>query len=53
MQDEITAIQKVINTIIDFFVNYSFQVLGAILILIVGLIVARSVASFLMKLFER
>ncbi|KPK19250.1 MAG: mechanosensitive ion channel protein MscS [Nitrospira bacterium SG8_3] len=53
MQDEITAIQKVINTIIDFFVNYSFQVVGAILVLIVGLIVARSLASFLVKLFER
>jgi small conductance mechanosensitive channel len=53
MQDEITAIQEVINTIINFFVNYSFQVVGAILVLIVGLIVARSLASFLMKLFER
>ena len=53
MQDKISAIQKVINTIIDFFVNYSFQVVGAILVLIVGLIVARSLASFLMKLFER
>lgn len=53
MQDEITAIQKVLNTLVDFFVNYSFQVVGAILVLIVGLIVARSLASFLMKLFER
>ena len=53
MQDEITAIQKVANAVIDFFVNYSFQVVGAILVLIVGLIVARSLASFLMKLFER
>ena len=53
MQDEITAIQKVANAVIDFFVNYSLQVVGAILVLIVGLIVARSLASFLMKLFER
>jgi len=53
MQDEITAIQQVANTIVDFFVNYSFQVVGAILVLIVGLIVARSLASLLMKLFER
>jgi small conductance mechanosensitive channel len=53
MQDEITAIQKIADTIIDFFVNYSFQVVGAILVLVVGLIVARFVASFLMKLFER
>jgi small conductance mechanosensitive channel len=53
MQDEIKAAQKMVNIIIDFFVNYSFQVVGAILILVVGLLVARAVASFLMKLFER
>ena len=53
MQDELKAAQKVINLIIDFFVNYSFQVVGAIVILVVGILVARAVASFLMKLFER
>jgi small conductance mechanosensitive channel len=42
-----------VNIIIDFFVNYSFQVVGAILILIIGVLVARAVASFLMKFFER
>lgn len=53
MQDEIKAAQKMVNIIIDFFVNYSFQVVGAILILVVGILFARSVASFLMKFFER
>lgn len=53
MQDEIKAAQKLVNIIIDFFVNYSFQVIGAILVLVIGLVVARSVASFLMRLFER
>jgi small conductance mechanosensitive channel len=53
MQDELKAAQKVINLIIDFFVNYSFQVVGAIVILVVGILVARAMASFLMKLFER
>lgn len=53
MQNEIRAVEKVIDTIIDFFVNYSFQVVGAILILIVGVIAARLVFSFLMQLFER
>ena len=53
MQDEIKTAQKLINIIIDFFVNYSFQVIGAILILVIGILVARSVASFLLKLFER
>jgi small conductance mechanosensitive channel len=43
----------VINLIIDFFVNYSFQVVGAIIIFVVGILVARAVASFLMKFFER
>jgi small conductance mechanosensitive channel len=53
MQDEIKTAQKLINIIIDFFVNYSFQVIGAILILVIGVLVARSLASFLFKLFER
>jgi len=53
MQDEIKTAQKLVNIIIDFFVNYSFQVIGAILILVIGILVARSVVSFLLKLFER
>ncbi|OPL10591.1 MAG: mechanosensitive ion channel protein MscS [delta proteobacterium ML8_D] len=53
MQDEIKTAQKLIEVIIDFFVNYSFQVIGAIFILVIGLLVARSAASFLLRLFER
>jgi len=53
MQDEMQATQTVVNRVIDFFVNYSFQIVGAILILIVGVIVARAVASFLLKVLER
>ena len=53
MQDEIKAAQKLIDIVIDFFANYSFQVIGAILILVIGLVVARTVASFLMKFFEQ
>lgn len=53
MQDEIKAAQKLVDIMIDFFVNYSFQVIGAILVLVIGVLVARSVASFLLKLFER
>lgn len=53
MQDEMQAAQKMVNIIIDFFVNYSFQVIGAILVFVIGVLVARSVASFLMRLFER
>jgi small conductance mechanosensitive channel len=53
MQDEIKTAQKLIEVIIDFFVNYSFQVIGAIFILVIGLLVARSAASFLLRFFER
>jgi small conductance mechanosensitive channel len=53
MPDEIKTAQKIVNIIIDFFANYSFQVIGAILILVIGFLVARSVTSFLVKLFER
>jgi small conductance mechanosensitive channel len=53
MEEEIQAVEQVLNTIIDFFVNYSFQVAGAILILIIGLIVARYTAGFVLKLLER
>jgi small conductance mechanosensitive channel len=53
MQDELKTAQKIVDIIMDFFVNYSFQVVGAILILLVGILVARAVASFLSKFFER
>ena len=53
MQDELKSAQKLIDIVIDFFANYSFQVIGAILILVIGFVVARAVASFLSKLFER
>lgn len=53
MQDEIRTIQKLINLVIDFFVNYSFQVVGAILVLVIGVVVARAVSSSLLKLFEK
>jgi len=53
MPDEIKTIQKLINIVIDFFVNYSFQVVGAILVLVIGVLVARAVSSSLLKLFEK
>ena len=53
MQDELKSAQKLIDIVIDFFANYSFQVVGAILILVIGFVVARAVASFLSKFFER
>jgi len=53
MEDEMQAVNAVVNMIIDFFVKYSFQVVGAIIVLIAGVIASRLVASFLMKFLER
>ena len=40
MKEELATLTQLYALIIDFFVNYSFQVIGAIIILIIGLIVA-------------
>ncbi|UTW04790.1 mechanosensitive ion channel [Amphritea atlantica] len=41
IKDELATLTQFYTLIIDFFVNYSFQVIGAIIILIIGLIIAR------------
>ncbi|MEA3499169.1 MAG: mechanosensitive ion channel family protein [Campylobacterota bacterium] len=49
MEKEIESIQKFYNLIIEFFVNYSFQIIGAIIITIIGVMVARKVALYVEK----
>ena len=46
MEKEIESIQKFYNIVIEFFVNYSFQILGAIIIILIGFYVAKKVATF-------
>jgi len=53
MEQEIQQAQAVYNLITEFFVNYSFQILGAIIIFIVGLLVARKISSVVLRLCER
>jgi small conductance mechanosensitive channel len=53
MEKDMETIQRLINTVMDFFVNYSFQVVGAFIILIAGIIVSRIIASFLLRLFDK
>jgi len=53
MEEEIQAVQKIIDLIIDFFVRYSFQVAGAIIVLLAGWIVARAIGSFILRLLEK
>jgi small conductance mechanosensitive channel len=53
MESQITALQKLIDTAIEFCVNYSFQVIGALIILIVGFLVAKWIASLISKLCQK
>ncbi len=53
MKDEITAVQKLMDTLIEFCVSYGFQVIGAIVILILGALVANWVARLILGVMQR
>lgn len=44
MDKELESMQKFYNIIMEFFVNYSFQIVGAIIIILIGFFVAKKVA---------
>jgi len=45
LKKEFEQLQVIYDTIINFFVNYSFQLLGAMIILVIGMFIARRVAN--------
>ncbi len=53
MEQEIQQAQAIYQLITEFFVNYSFQILGAVIILALGIFVARKVSDVVLKLCER
>lgn len=53
MDQEIQQAQAIYQLITEFFVNYSFQILGAIIIFVLGILVARKVGTIVLKLCER
>ena len=52
ISQEFEQLEVIYNIIIDFFVNYSFQLFGATLILIVGMMLAKRVSKGVQKLCE-
>lgn len=50
MEEQITAAQKLINTLIEISVNYGFQVLGAVIVLIAGSLIGKWVGSIVFSL---
>lgn len=53
MKQELETAQNLANAVIEFGVDYGFQVLGAILIVLVGLFLARWTGGMVMRFCER
>ena len=53
MQEYTALLHTMLEKIIEFLVNYSFQVIGALLVLFLGFKVAQWMASFLTKFCEK
>lgn len=53
MENELKQVEAVYNIIIEFFVNYSFQIVGAVLIFIIGFLLARRVSNTVFNLCQR
>jgi len=47
MEEELQQAQKIYDLVVNYMVTYSFQILAAIIIMVLGLIVARKIPNFL------
>lgn len=50
LKEEIDQVANIYNIIIEFFTNYSFQLIGALIIFILGYLLAGKIASWVLKL---
>lgn len=53
MEKELQSIQKFYTIAIEFLTNYSFQLVGAFIIIVIGWFASRFVYNFLLGLFEK
>jgi small conductance mechanosensitive channel len=53
MPEDLDQIQKILETVIEFFVNYSFQIIGGLIILIAGFIVGGILAKLVTKICKK
>ncbi|MBC2717767.1 MAG: mechanosensitive ion channel [Desulfobacteraceae bacterium] len=51
--EELTQLQKIVSIIIDFCVRYSFQIVGALIILGLGIYIAGWISKFVVRLCEK
>lgn len=52
MEKELKEAQEIYRLITEFFITYSFQIIGAIIIIVIGILVARKVSNLVLKICE-
>jgi small conductance mechanosensitive channel len=53
MQEDIDKFKEIYDLVITFFVTYSFQLLGALIILIIGLLISNRISRLVLAICER
>lgn len=53
MEQELAGVSKYYDMIVEFFVNYSMQIVGALLIVIIGIITSKYIYSFVLKMLAK
>jgi len=53
LKNEIDQVANIYNVIIEFFTNYSFQLIGALIIFIIGYMLAGKISTWVLKLCQR
>lgn len=53
LKSEIEQVNQIYNIIIEFFTNYSFQLIGAIIIFVIGYVIAGKISAFVLKLCQK
>lgn len=52
MESELEQMQAIYQTVVTFMVNYSFQLIGAIIIVLIGMLVAQKVGKLVLRLCQ-
>lgn len=53
MEQELVRVTELYTQIVGYLVNYSFQIVGAVIVFIIGLFISRRVAALILALCER
>ncbi len=50
MEQQINEVNKFYNVVVEFITNYSFQIIGAIIIFVIGIVVSKYVQRYILKI---